>query len=47
MSTTIAPLSTAAATTGISLDTSRLASRENLQAAGQKFESIFTGMMLK
>ncbi len=32
---------------GISLDTSRLASTENLQAAGQKFESIFTGMMLK
>jgi len=47
VSTTIAPLSTAAATTGISLDTSRLASKENLQAAGQKFESIFTGMMLK
>lgn len=35
------------ATGGISLDTSRLASKENLQGAGQKFESIFTGMMLK
>ena len=28
-------------------DTSRLASKENLEAAGQRFEAIFTGMMLK
>ncbi|AJP74671.1 rod-binding protein [Sphingomonas hengshuiensis] len=32
---------------GVSTDTSRLASRENLDAAGQRFEAIFTGMMLK
>ena len=48
MSTNIAPPAIATpATGGIGLDTSRLASKENLQAAGQKFESIFTGMMLK
>jgi flagellar protein FlgJ len=41
-----APVSSPA-TGGISLDTSRLASKENLQAAGQKFEAVFTGMMLK
>lgn len=28
-------------------DTSRLASKENLDAAGQRFEAIFVGMMLK
>ena len=28
-------------------DTSRLASSGNLQAAGEKFEAVFTGMMLK
>lgn len=32
---------------GVSNDTSRLASKENLEAAGQRFEAIFTGMMLK
>ncbi|MEP9359017.1 rod-binding protein [Sphingomonas sp. KR3-1] len=32
---------------GVSTDTSRLASKENLAAAGQRFEAIFTGMMLK
>lgn len=32
---------------GISTDTSRLASKENLAAAGQRFEAVFTGMMLK
>lgn len=32
---------------GVSTDTSRLASRDNLEAAGQRFEAIFTGMMLK
>lgn len=30
----------------VSMDTGRLATRENLEAAGQKFESIFTNMML-
>jgi flagellar protein FlgJ len=34
-------------TTGISLDTSRLASRANLDKAGKKFEAVFAGMMLK
>ena len=28
-------------------DTSRLATTKNLEAAGQKFEAVFTGMMLK
>lgn len=28
-------------------DTSRLKSRSNLKAAGEKFEAVFTGMMLK
>ena len=32
---------------GIVTDTSRLASANNLKAAGQKFEAVFTGMMLK
>ncbi|MHA6718390.1 rod-binding protein [Sphingomonas sp. RS6] len=32
---------------GVSIDTSRLASKANLDAAGQKFEAVFTGMMLK
>lgn len=32
---------------GVSLDTSRLASKDNLKAAGDKFEAIFTNMMLK
>ncbi|MDG2533722.1 rod-binding protein [Sphingomonas sp. HITSZ_GF] len=32
---------------GVSTDTSRLASKENLEAAGQRFEAVFTGMMLK
>ncbi|CAN5524882.1 hypothetical protein BH09PSE4_BH09PSE4_00530 [soil metagenome] len=31
----------------VSTDTSRLKSRKNLEAAGQQFEAIFTGMMLK
>jgi flagellar protein FlgJ len=34
-------------TSGISLDTSRLSSRANLEKAGKQFESVFTGMMLK
>ena len=32
---------------GVSTDTSRLASKENLEAAGKRFEAIFVGMMLK
>ena len=36
-----------AATAGVSPDTSRLATHGNLEAAGQRFEAIFTGMMLK
>ena len=38
---------TASATTGISTDTSRLKSKENLDKAGKQFEAVFTGMMLK
>lgn len=38
------PLSLAANTAG---DVSRLASSTNLKAAGEKFEAVFTGMMLK
>ena len=37
----------AAPTTGISTDTSRLKSKDNLDKAGKKFEAVFTGMMLK
>jgi flagellar protein FlgJ len=36
-----------ASTAGVSMDTSRLASKENLDAAGKRFEAIFVGMMLK
>jgi flagellar protein FlgJ len=32
---------------GISSDTSRLKSADNLKKAGQQFEAVFTGMMLK
>ena len=32
---------------GVSNDMSRLQSRENLEKAGQRFEAIFVGMMLK
>ncbi|MEG3163423.1 rod-binding protein [Sphingomonas sp. PB2P19] len=35
------------ATGGISVDTSRLASKDNLKKAGDKFEAVFDGMMLK
>ncbi len=37
----------AAPTSGISLDTSRLTSRANLDKAGKQFEAVFNGMMLK
>jgi peptidoglycan hydrolase FlgJ len=43
--TPISPLSPGSG--GVSTDTSRLASKENLEAAGQRFEAIFVGMMLK
>jgi peptidoglycan hydrolase FlgJ len=39
--------SAATPTTGISLDTSRLASSANLKKAGEKFEAVFIGMMMK
>ncbi len=32
---------------GISTDTSRLKTADNLKKAGQQFEAVFTGMMLK
>jgi flagellar protein FlgJ len=32
---------------GISNDTSRLKTTDNLKKAGQQFEAVFTGMMLK
>ena len=38
---------TAGPTTGIGIDTSRLASRANLDKAGKQFEAVFAGMMLK
>ncbi|WP_448662859.1 rod-binding protein [Sphingomonas sp. CJ20] len=41
------PALTPALTGSVSSDTSRLASKANLEAAGQRFEAIFTGMMLK
>lgn len=40
-------LSSAASTSGISLDTSRLSNKANLAKAGKQFETIFTTMMLK
>ncbi len=47
MSDITIPSVVAPATGGISGDTSRLAGKENLKAAGEKFEAVFTGMMLK
>jgi len=35
------------ATGGVSTDTSRLAGKDNLEAAGKRFEAIFVNMMLK
>lgn len=37
----------AAPMTGIALDTRRLASKANLDAAGKQFEAVFTAMMVK
>lgn len=45
--TDIPTTSAATPTTGISTDTSRLASSANLKKAGEKFESVFIGMMMK
>lgn len=45
--TTIGTSIAASTAGGTSNDTSRLAGKENLQAAGERFEAIFTGMMLK
>jgi flagellar protein FlgJ len=39
--------SAATAGVGLSADTSRLPSAGNLEKAGQQFESLFVGMMLK
>lgn len=36
-----------APTSGVSTDTSRLAGKDNLEAAGKRFEAIFVNMMLK
>ena len=47
MSAITTPTLATTATTGISTDTSRLKSKDNLDKAGQKFEAVFTGMMLK
>jgi len=40
----IGPIS---ATGGVSSDTTRLGGKDNLEAAGKRFEAIFVGMMLK
>ena len=45
--TPIAPTQAPLSTGGISSDTSRLKSDANLKKAGEKFEAVFTGMMLK
>ena len=47
--TPLAPPTVAGATptAGISTDSSRITSAANLKAAGEKFEAVFTGMMLK
>ena len=37
----------AAPAAGVSLDTSRLKTKANLEAAGKRFEAVFTGMMVK
>ena len=45
MTDAVGPIA-ASPSSGVS-DTSRLASKENLEAAGKRFEAIFVGMMLK
>ena len=46
MTDPIAPIPKISSQAGILSDTSRLASKENLAKAGQRFEAIFAGMML-
>ncbi|WP_374944094.1 rod-binding protein [Sphingomonas sp.] len=41
------PVSAPATVGAVTADTSRLAGKNNLAKAGQQFESVFTGMMLK
>lgn len=41
------PAISAPSTGGISTDTSRLGGKDNLDAAGKRFEAIFVNMMLK
>lgn len=41
------PLAITGTAGGVSNDTDRLATRDNLKKAGERFESIFIGMMLK
>ena len=41
------PVIPSLATPSVTSDTSRLATKENLDAAGQKFEATFINMMLK
>ena len=47
ISASFGPTAPAVPTTGISTDTSRLSSSANLKQAGEKFESVFIGMMMK
>ena len=41
------PVNAPSAVGGVASDTSRLSNRANLEAAGKKFEAVFTGMMVK
>jgi flagellar protein FlgJ len=43
----VAPTAASAGAASVSSDTSRLSTRANLEKAGQKFEAVFDGMMLK
>ncbi|MBP2278104.1 MULTISPECIES: rod-binding protein [Sphingomonas] len=43
----ITPVAAPAISAGVGVDTSRLQSRANLEAAGKKFEAVFTNMMVK
>ena len=47
IASTGAPSPFASTVGGVSTDTSRTATPENLKAAGERFEAIFVGMMLK
>ncbi len=41
------PIATPATVGAVTADSSRLAGKENLAKAGEQFEAVFTGMMLK